>query len=81
MTLTARGPLIPRWVIRRLYAPFKPDVEQELRVQRYLYGRRTQVSLVEKPHVYQPLEGTNLVAMDRASHERLHRGESPHPYP
>lgn len=46
MTRIERGPLVPRWVIRRLYAPFKPDVEQELRVQRYLYGRRTQVEVL-----------------------------------
>lgn len=77
MTRQDRGPLVPRWVIRRLYAPFKPDVEQELRVQRYLYGTRTQVSLVEPPHVYRAA-GENLVAMDRASHDRLHRGEDPH---
>lgn len=44
-----QGPLVPRWIIRRLYAPFRPDVEQELRVQRYLYGRRTQVEVL-RPH-------------------------------
>lgn len=29
-------------------------------------------------HVYQPVEGTGLVAMDKATHDRLHRGEDPH---
>lgn len=36
---------LPRWVVRRLPVTV-PNVEQERRVQRYLYGTRTQVSLV-----------------------------------
>lgn len=43
MSLTR--PFIPRWVIRRL-AHREPDVEQERRVQRYLYGKRTQVEII-----------------------------------
>jgi hypothetical protein len=29
-------------------------------------------------HVYEPVEGTNMVVMDRETHRRLHAGEDPH---
>lgn len=44
-------PLVRPRIVRRLVEPppsFKPDVEQERRVRNYLYGRRTQVELVQK---------------------------------
>lgn len=73
--------LIPRWIVRRLYRPVQPDVEQERRVQRLLYSERRVVERVERhrPHVVKTVEGyPNLVAMDRDSHRRLSLGEDVH---
>jgi hypothetical protein len=88
---------LPRWLVRRFGArPVRPDVEQERRVQRKLYGERRVVSRVEPVHVYTEVHvgdspprashggrtsagGANLIALDRRSHDRLHRGEDPHP--
>lgn len=59
----------------------RDELERWVTARALLYGAEPPIIVEESEseHLYRQDVGENLLALDRRSHDRLHRGEDPHP--